>query len=97
LNLGIHKVFSIGEKVRADLGADFNNLLNHPLFSPDAHGGANFAYLGSFSVSVDPNTRKLLPITDISRNPDFSRLITSYTQENVDSRRTVLLKLRITF
>jgi hypothetical protein len=28
VNLGIHKVFRLGETVRADLGADFNNLFN---------------------------------------------------------------------
>jgi hypothetical protein len=96
VNLGIHKVFRVGEKVRADLGADFNNLFNHPLFSPD-QGGESISNLGNFSIHVDPVTKKILPITDITPNPDFGRLLTSYSQEGVDSRRTVRLKLRITF
>ena len=89
-------MFRFGEKVKADLGADFNNLFNHPLFSPD-QGGESIANLGDFNIHVDPVTRKILPITDITPNPDFGRLLTSYSQEGVDSRRTVRLKLRITF
>jgi hypothetical protein len=46
---------------------------------------------------VDPVTRRILPITDITPNPDFGRLLTSYSQEGVDSRRAVRLKLRIVF
>jgi hypothetical protein len=98
LNLGVHKKFHFGERVIADLGADFNNILNHPLLSPD-QGGADsgFMQLGDFNIAVDQKTGKLLPITDVTPNPNFGRLITSYTQEGVDSRRTVRLKLRITF
>jgi hypothetical protein len=33
----------------------------------------------------------------VTPNPDFGRLITSYTQEGVDSRRTIRLRLRVTF
>jgi hypothetical protein len=98
LNLGIHKKFRFGERVAADLGADFNNLLNHPLLSPDQSGAdSGFMQVGDFNIAVDQNTGKLLPITDITPNPNFGRLITSYTQEGIDSRRTVRLKLRITF
>ena len=98
LNLGVHKKFRFRERIAADLGADFNNILNHPLFSPD-QGGADggFMQLGDFNIAVDQKTGKLLPITDVTRNPNFGRLLTSYTQEGVDSRRTVRLKLRITF
>ena len=93
INLGVHKIFRIGERVRADLGADFNNLLNHPLKSPNSFDIGN---LGSFTVKVDPKT--LQPaLNDVIRNPDFGRLLTSYTQEGIDSRRTVRLKLRVTF
>jgi hypothetical protein len=94
VNLGVHKIFRIGERVRADLGADFNNVFNHPLKAPTDN---SFAQLGSFNIGVDPNTRRILPITDVTPNPDFGRLITSYSQENIDSRRTTRLKLRITF
>ncbi|MDQ2950578.1 MAG: TonB-dependent receptor, partial [Acidobacteriota bacterium] len=100
VNLGVHKDFHFGERVRAQLGADFNNVFNHPLFSPNQDaggGGGTFALLGSFNVAVDQKTGKLLPITDITPNPDFGRLITSFTQEGIDSRRTVRLRLRITF
>ena len=96
VNLGINKSFRFGERVRANLGADFNNLFNHPLFSPD-QGGESIANLGNFSIHVDPVTKRILPITDITPNPDFGRLLTSYSQEGIDSRRTVRLKLRITF
>jgi hypothetical protein len=98
LNLGVHKVFRFGEKLRADLGAEFNNVFNHPLFSPNSNGqDGDFANVGDFNLTVDPNTLKLQPITDFNRNPNFGRLLTSYTQEGVDSRRTVRLKLRFTF
>ena len=89
-----------GVQVNAQLGADFNNVFNHPLFSPNADaggGGGTFALLGDFNVAVDQKTGKLLPITDITPNPDFGRLISSFSQEGIDSRRTVRLRLRITF
>jgi hypothetical protein len=100
VNLGVHKVFSFGEKVRAELGADFNNLFNHPLFSPDSNGqDGDFANVGDFNLRVNPQTLQLMPIqaADVNLNPNFGRLITSYSQEGVDSRRTVRLRLRITF
>ena len=96
VNLGVHKEFRFGERVIASLGADANNVFNHPLFSPD-QGGETIANLGDFNIHVDPVTRRILPITDITPNPDFGRLLTSYTQEGVDSRRAVRLKLRIVF
>lgn len=98
LNLGVHKKFRFRERITADLGADFNNLFNHPLFSPDSSGqDGGFMQVGDFNIAVDQKTGKLLPITDITPNPNFGRLITSYSQEGIDSRRTVRLKLRITF
>jgi hypothetical protein len=93
-NLGVQKRFAIGERVRAALGADFNNLFNHPLV---ASTDTSFANLGSFSMDVDPKTGALLPITRISRNPDFGRLINSFAQDGIDSRRAVRLRLRITW
>ncbi len=106
VNLGLHKDFHFGERVTATLGADVQNLFNHRLFSPNADdggGGGSFANLGDFNVAVDPAT--LQP--DIERddnknpvfnlNPDFGRLVNTYTQEGVDSRRTIRLRLRITF
>jgi hypothetical protein len=102
VNLGIHKDFHFGERVTAQLGADVDNLFNHPLFSPNADaggGGGTFALLGDFNIRVDQTTGKLLPIAqaDVTPNPDFGRLISSFSQEGVDSRRTIRLRLRITF
>ena len=59
VNLGVHKNFQIGERVMASLGADINNVFNHPLFSPDSDyggGGGPFSLLGDFNIRVDPNT-----------------------------------------
>jgi hypothetical protein len=99
LNFGVHKEFALTERVRATLGADVNNLFNHPLFSPDGDyggGGGPFALLGDFNIGVDPDTRKV-NIASVIPNPDFGRLINSFSQESIDSRRTIRLRLRITF
>ena len=79
---------------RAALGADFDNIFNHPLVSPT---DTSFANLGSFSLDVDPNNGKLLPITRISPNPDFGRLINSFAQDGIDARRAIRLRLRVTW
>jgi hypothetical protein len=102
VNLGVHKEFHFGERVTAQFGADIDNVFNHPLFSPNADsggGGGSFALLGDFNIRVDPATGKLLPIAqaDVTPNSDFGRLISSFSQEGVDSRRTIRLRLRITF
>jgi Carboxypeptidase regulatory-like domain/TonB dependent receptor len=105
VNLGVHKDFHFGERWTAQLGADVDNIFNHPLFSPDQDAGGGdgtFAWLGDFNIRVNPANGQLLPIgqghpEDINRNPDFGRLISSFSQEGIDSRRTVRLRLRITF
>ena len=99
VNLGVHKDFRFGERVIATLGADIDNLFNHPLFSPDSDyggGGGPFAMLGDFNVGVDPSTLKPF-ITDVNPNDDFGRLLNTFNQEGVDGRRTVRFRLRITF
>jgi hypothetical protein len=81
-------------------GADVDNLFNHPLFMPTsdfAGGGGPLAFVGDFNIAVDQTTGQLLPITDVSPNPDFGVLNTTFSQEGIDSRRTVRLRLRITF
>jgi len=93
VNLGIRKTFRFGERIRAQLGADFNNVFNHPLKSPDNY---DIGVLGNFSMTVDPVTLKPL-YGSVTPNPDFGRLITSYSQEGVDSRRDIRLRLRIMF
>ena len=108
-NLGLHKSFSINDRIALQLGADIDNVFNHPMLSPDANdggGGGTFAQLGDFYVGVDPSTPgtpgkqpKLLPIdpSNVNINSDFGRLYRSYDQEGVASRRTVRLRGRITF
>jgi hypothetical protein len=111
VNLGVHKEFKLTERWAVSFGADINNLFNHRLFSPNfdyGGGGGPFALLGDFNVNVDPATLK--PVInmrdneagtglepDVNLNPDFGRLINTFSQEGVDSRRTVRLRLRITF
>jgi hypothetical protein len=93
LNAGLRKVFRFGERWRAEFGADINNILNHPLKSPDNY---DIGVLGNFSMQVNPKT--LQPeFASVTPNPDFGRLISSFTQEGVDSRRAIRLRLRITF
>jgi hypothetical protein len=99
VNLGVHKSFKLGERFTASLGADFNNIFNHPLFSPDSDyggGGGPFAQLGDFELGVNPANLQPV-IASVNQNPDFGRLINTFTQEGVDSRRTTRLRLRITF
>lgn len=93
LNLGIRKFFALGERARAELGADADNVLNHPLLSPNVYDMAN---LGTFGMTINPTTLKP-EVTNITPNPDFGRLIHSYSQEGIDSRRSIRLRLRIQF
>jgi hypothetical protein len=100
VNLGVHKDFHATERVVFQFGADVDNLFNHPLFSPNAGGGGgSFALLGDFNIRVDA-AGKLIPIDpaiNVTPNPDFGRLINSFSQEGIDSWRTIRLRLRITF
>jgi hypothetical protein len=111
VNLGVHKQFQLSERVAMLFGVDIDNLFNHPLFMPtqdDAGGGGTFAQVGDFNVLVDQNTGKLsipvnLPSSDPNAaanavyNPDFGRLVKTYSQESIANRRTIRLRLRITF
>jgi hypothetical protein len=94
VNLGVRKFFKFSDTTRLEVGADFNNVFNHPLRSPlDMY----FAELGSFSLDVDQTTGRLLPITNVTRNEDFGRINTSFNQEGIDNRRLIRLRLRLTF
>jgi len=98
VNFGLHKDFKFTERLTATLGADFNNIFNHPIRMPDQDfADGSFSYLGGFNIQIDPST--LQPqFRDFSfQNPDFARLFSTFQQEGVDSRRTVRLRLRITF
>ena len=59
VNLGLHKSLHVGERVEVQIGADFDNVLNHALLSPDQNaggGGGYFANLGTFYLQVDQTT-----------------------------------------
>jgi len=93
-NLSMKKNFRVTEKLKMECSVDLNNVFNHPLLSPNDNTIAN---LGSFAIRVDQSTGKILPITDIVRNPDFGKLISSFTQEGVPPGREIRLKLRLSF
>lgn len=93
-NLGISKKFKVTERVIMQVAADFNNVFNHPLLAPN---NPEISRLGSFTLKVDTRTRNLLPIAEVTPNPDFGRLRRSYSQEGIDNRRSVRLKLQLTF
>jgi hypothetical protein len=113
MNLGLHKSFHLYERASLQVGADFDNVFNHPIKAPDENdggGGGTFAMLGDFYLGVDQNTPPapgqqpaLLPIDPnpddgfVNYNSDFGRLYRSYSQEGVDSRRSIRLRARITF
>ena len=97
-NLGLRKRFRFGERSSLEVGADFNNVFNHPLRAPtDPDAAFNFTHIGTFFLDVDPATGKLLPITRVDPDPNFGRLIQSYTDEGIDNRRTIRLRARFTF
>jgi hypothetical protein len=113
INLGVHKNFAITERIGLQLGADINNVLNHPMLSPDQGDGGGcegcFANVGTFNLNVDQSTLgtpghqpKILPVdkTDsdqFSLNSDFGRMFRSYEQEGISSNRQIRLRGRITF
>jgi hypothetical protein len=96
-NFGLHKNFKLGERVTASLGADFDNLFNHPIKMPNLDfADSSFSNLGGFLIQVDPTTRRPV-LASLDRNPDFGRAFSTFSQEGIDSRRTTRLRLRITF
>jgi len=92
VNLGIRKYFRFGERTQLEVGADFNNVFNHPLFSPL---DLSFANVGDFDVGVTPAGQ--LEILNVNVNPDFGRNNISTSQEGIDNRRSVRLRLRLSF
>jgi hypothetical protein len=96
-NFGLHKDFKVSERVTAELGADFDNVFNHPIKMPNLDfADSSFSYLGGFDIMVDPATLRPA-LQDINPNPDFARAFSTFSQEGIDSRRTTRLRLRITF
>lgn len=110
VNLGAHKAFHLNERIAVQIGADVDNLFNHPMLSPDQNAaGGTFAQLGDFNLLVDQSAPapgkqpKLLPIStdpnsgNLNINPNFGRLNQSFSQEGVSGNRTIRLRGRITF
>ncbi|HZE71576.1 MAG TPA: TonB-dependent receptor [Pyrinomonadaceae bacterium] len=94
VNLGLRKYFRITENAKLEIGADFNNVFNHPLLSPL---DTAFGYLGDFNVSLNAAGQPVITPDNIFPNPDFGRNNFSFTQEGIDNRRSVRIKLRLTF
>jgi len=71
VNLGVHKNFQFNERVSANIGADVDNIFNHPLLAPDfsdGGSGGGFANVGDFflppPVAGPPGQQHVLvPIT----------------------------------
>ena len=95
VNLGVRKNFRFSETTRLEVGADFNNVFNHPLKSPlDLY----FANVGRFFLRVNPTTAAVeIDPNRIERNVDFGKTINSFGQEGIDNRRLIRLKLRFVF
>ncbi|MBS1822334.1 MAG: carboxypeptidase regulatory-like domain-containing protein [Acidobacteria bacterium] len=83
VNLGVHKAFHINDRVSLQLGADVNNVFNHPMLSPDSNDGGGcegcFSNVGSFSLKVDQSTPgtpgsqpKILPVDTSATSDQFS-------------------------
>ncbi|HJX92871.1 MAG TPA: TonB-dependent receptor [Pyrinomonadaceae bacterium] len=102
VNLGLRKYFRFSETTRLELGADFNNVFNHPLFAPpgasgDAsdNAGGTFANLGEFDMAL--NSSGVPVIGEVRPNSQFGLNNKSYSQEGIDNRRSIRLRLRLTF
>ena len=61
VNFGLHKNFKVTERLTASLGADVDNLFNHPLLAPNLGDGGGscgqgcFANVGDFTLAVNQN------------------------------------------
>jgi hypothetical protein len=101
VNMGFHKYFRVTESMKLEVGADFNNVFNHPLFSPigstgDTSAAAGlFANLGDFDIALNSAGQPI--IANVNHNPDFGRKTVSFSQEGIDNRRSVRIRLRLTF
>ncbi|MGI9168502.1 MAG: TonB-dependent receptor domain-containing protein [Pyrinomonadaceae bacterium] len=92
-NLGLRKNFSFTETTKLEVGADFNNVFNHPLRSPQS---LYFANVGDFTIGVNPTTRNVF-IKNVIPNANFGRTNVSFNQEGIENRRLIRLRLRLTF
>ncbi len=94
VNLGLRKYFNFSETTRLEVGADFDNVFNHPLLSPL---DTAFGDLGDFLVSLNASGQPVILPENVFPNPDFGRTNLSLSQEGIDSRRSIRLRLRFTF
>jgi carboxypeptidase family protein len=95
-NLGLDKSFSINERFRLRLGAQFNNIFNHPLLAPDNGSAIALSRIGTINLGVNPANRQVT-IASIDPNPDFGRFFDSFNQEGIDNRRSIRVTLRLSF
>jgi hypothetical protein len=102
VNMGLRKYFRFSESTRLEVGADFNNVFNHPMFSPPGasgdrsdNAGGTFANLGDFDIGLNSSGQPI--IVAVNRNPQFGINNKSYSQEGIDNRRSIRLRLRLTF
>jgi hypothetical protein len=95
-NLGLDKSFRIGERFKLRLGAQFNNVFNHPLLAPSNDAAITLSRIGTINLGVNPANRQPT-IASIDPNPDFGRFFDSFNQEGIDNRRTIRITLRLTF
>ncbi len=95
-NLGVDKSFRFGERFRLRLGAQFNNVFNHPLLAPSNDAAITLSRIGTINLGVNPANRQVT-IASIDPNPDFGRFFDSFNQEGIDNRRTIRITLRLTF
>jgi len=94
VNMGFKKFFSFNEQTKLEVGVDFNNIFNHPLLSPL---DVEFANLGDFLVGLNAAGQPEILPENVFPNPDFGRQNNSFSQEGIDNRRSVRVKLRLTF
>ena len=97
-NLGVSKNLRFGEKFNLKLGAEINNVFNHPLLASDFDSGIDISRLGSFGLRVNPTTMKVeIDPASVDHNDDFGRFVNSFSQENIENRRVIRITLRLTF
>lgn len=96
-NFAVTKDFRINERAKLSFRAVFDNIFNHPTFAPTGPNDTSINYLGDFNLEVNQTNAKLLPITDVTLNPDFGRLYGTYSHEGIDDRRSVRISLRLVF
>ena len=83
VNLGVRKFFKFREgSTRLEVAADFNNVFNHPLYSP--LDTSTFANLGDFDISLNSSGQPVILPANVHPNPNFGRNNTL-----VQSRKTV--------